>query len=229
MSGQPWQHPQSPKPSGPCLQQLLKKRRAVAPEPPPQLCRGCPAPGPGVPGPTHLFTLRALEVDVAVAFSAFGRRAQLTEPVRASGLGQPRVAEGPTGHSHGELGGGAVEVSWGARQVVSVMEASQDQAHSRVQTPLTPAPRSGASSPCSKAEVPTPPSWSASSSLVVPLDMRSNFLKSPEQETGASDTLSRERAGLRHARRSPGPPVARSPSTGDVVSSAPPPPGRSFT
>lgn len=41
--------------------------------------------------------------------------------------------------------------------------------------------------PCSKADAPALPSWSTSSSLddMVPLDdVRSNFLKSPEQEIG---------------------------------------------
>lgn len=55
-----------------------------------------------------------------------------------------------------------------------------------VQSPAPHRPRGGPS-PCSKADGPALPSWSTSSSLddMVPLDdIRSNFLKSPAQETG---------------------------------------------
>lgn len=56
-----------------------------------------------------------------------------------------------------------------------------------VQTPSLPTARLSGLSLWSKADAPALPSWSASSSLddMVPLeDIRSNFLKSPEQETG---------------------------------------------
>ena len=63
-------------------------------------------------GTTHLLTFGALEVHVAVALPALGRRAELPKPVGPGRLGQPHVAEGPAGHGHRQLWGHAVEVSW---------------------------------------------------------------------------------------------------------------------
>ena len=95
---------------------------------------------PGSPGTTtHLLTLGALEVHVAVALPALGRRAELPEPVGTGRLGQPHVAEGPSGHGHRQLRGHAIEVIWWERgQVVSVTEAGQGQAHRESPNPPLP-------------------------------------------------------------------------------------------
>lgn len=82
-------------------------------------------------------------------------------------------------------------------QVVIVAKAGQDQAHRQSLNPSPLTARVRGPLPCSKADAPAPPSWSTSSSLddMVPLDdIRSNFLKSPEQEIGVSDTPSPEGA-----------------------------------
>ena len=49
---------------------------------------------------SDLFTLAALEVDVAITLATFGRGPQLPEPVGLSHLRQADVPEGPGGDHH---------------------------------------------------------------------------------------------------------------------------------
>lgn len=138
------------------------------------------------------------------------RKGPLDTVTGSSGVMPLRSAEGGTnGHCHqGRSGPGP-------------------QAESK--PPLPQLPGSEAPLPCSNADVPALPSWSTSSSLddMVPLDdIRSNFLKSPGQEIGVSDTLSQEEAGIRLPRRFPKGPLHH---PGRTVSSVPSQQGRSFT
>lgn len=49
---------------------------------------------------TNLLALRALEINVAVTFSAFRRRAKFTQFVRLSSFRQPHVPERPGWHRY---------------------------------------------------------------------------------------------------------------------------------